>query len=69
MDDKLNLKSWDGPMLKRCLTERESLEVMKQIHEGVYGNHTNERSLAHKAMTQGYFWPKMLRDADQFVKR
>ena len=53
MEDKLYLKSWDGPMLKRCLMEREGLEVMKQIHEGVYSNHTSERSLAHKAMTQG----------------
>ena len=33
------------------------------------GNHTGRRSLAHKAMTQGYFWPKILRDAYQFVKK
>ena len=59
MDDKLYQMSWDGPMLKRCLMEREGREVMKQIHEGVYGNHTGGRSLAHKAMTQGYFWPNM----------
>ena len=55
MNDKLHQKSWDSPMLKRCLTEKESLEVMKQIHKGVCGNHTGRRSLAHKAMTQGYF--------------
>ena len=35
MNDKLYRKSWDGLMLKRCLTEREDLAVMKQIHEGV----------------------------------
>ena len=69
MDDKLYRKSWDGPMLKTCLTEKEGLEVMKQIHEGVCSNHTGGRSLAHKAMTLGYLWPKMLRDADHFVIR
>ena len=42
MDNKLYQKSWDGPMLKRCFTEREGREVMRQILEGVCRNHTGE---------------------------
>ena len=69
MDKKLHRKSWDGPLLKRCLTEEEVQEVMRQIHERVCGNHTGGRNLAHKATSQGYFWPKMLRDADKLVRK
>ena len=56
-------------MLKKCLTKREGQKLIRQINEGVCGNHTSCRSLDHKAMTQGYFWQKMLREANQFVKR
>ena len=69
MGNKLYQKSWDRPMLKRYLPEREELEVMKQIHKGICDNHAGRRSLAHKAMIQGYFRQKMLRDADQLVQK
>ena len=69
LGNKLFKRSWVGPLLKRCLTEEEGKKVMRQIHKGVYDNHTSGRSLAHKVMTQGYFSQKMLRDADQFVKK
>ena len=51
MDKKLYRKSWDMPFLKRCMIEEEGQEVMRQIHEGVCGNHTRGRNLAHKAMS------------------
>uniref|UniRef100_A0A2N9IRH8 Reverse transcriptase domain-containing protein n=1 Tax=Fagus sylvatica TaxID=28930 RepID=A0A2N9IRH8_FAGSY len=41
----------------------------KVIHEGVCGGHTGGRSLAHRAIGQGYWWPYMQKDAAQYVKR
>ena len=61
-------KSFFGPLL-RCLTEKEAVEVLDAIHSGVYGNHSGGRSLAHKAITAGYFWPYMMKDAIKFVKK
>ena len=49
-------KLFSGPLL-RCLTEKETIEVLDAIHSGVCGNHSGGRSLAHKAITVGYFWP------------
>ncbi|GFZ00544.1 hypothetical protein Acr_14g0001790 [Actinidia rufa] len=40
--------------------------VLREIHEGVCGNHSGARSLAKKAVRQGYFWPTMERDAATF---
>lgn len=61
-------KSFASPLL-RCLTEKEAVEVLDAIHFGVCGNHSGGRSLAHKAITAGYFWPYMMKNAVKFVKR
>ena len=61
-------KSLFGPLL-RCLTKNEAIEVLNAIHSGVCGNHSGVRSLAHKAITAGYFWPYMMKNAMKFVKR
>uniref|UniRef100_A0A2N9EZ43 Uncharacterized protein n=1 Tax=Fagus sylvatica TaxID=28930 RepID=A0A2N9EZ43_FAGSY len=37
--------------------------------KGVCGGHTGGRSLAHRAIGQGYWWPYMQKDAAQYVKK
>ncbi|XP_059623093.1 uncharacterized protein LOC132266252 [Cornus florida] len=66
--DQLYRRSFSGPYLK-CATPAEARQIMRTIHEGVCGNHSGGRSLAHKAMTQGYFWPNIARDAEKFSTR
>ncbi|XP_059658759.1 uncharacterized protein LOC132305096 [Cornus florida] len=39
------------------------------IHEEECGNHSGGRSLAHKALTQGYFWPYMAREVKEYSRR
>jgi ribonuclease HI len=34
-------------------------DLLFEIHEGICGSHTGGRSLAHRAMSQGYWWPYM----------
>ncbi|WJZ96115.1 hypothetical protein VitviT2T_014835 [Vitis vinifera] len=41
-----------GPYL-RCLNHSETLYVLAELHEGICGNHSGGRSLAHKAHSQG----------------
>ncbi|XP_059668730.1 uncharacterized protein LOC132313803 [Cornus florida] len=48
---------------------REARQILRAIHEGVCGNHSGGRSLAHKAMAQGYFWPNMSRDSEELSRR
>ena len=42
---------------------------MWAIHDDDCGNHAGGRSLAHKAINQGYYWPKMFKDAKEYVKK
>uniref|UniRef100_A0A2N9H4H0 Uncharacterized protein n=1 Tax=Fagus sylvatica TaxID=28930 RepID=A0A2N9H4H0_FAGSY len=39
-----------------------------EVHEGICGNHSGARSLAHKLTRAGYYWPSLLHDATQYVK-
>ncbi|GFZ06995.1 hypothetical protein Acr_18g0011650 [Actinidia rufa] len=57
--------SLTGPLL-RCLRPEEAEYVLREIHEGICGNHSGARSLAKKIIRQGYFWPTMERDAATF---
>ncbi|RVX18478.1 Retrovirus-related Pol polyprotein from transposon 17.6 [Vitis vinifera] len=45
------------------------LYVLAELHEGVCGNHSGGRSLAHRAHSQGYYWPTMKKDAAAYVKK
>ena len=41
---------------------------MKEVHEGICENHSGSRSLVHKLIRAGYYWPTMLKDAKAYVK-
>ena len=47
----------------RCLYQKEADYVMKEVHEGICGNHSGARSLVHKFIQAGYYWPTMMKDA------
>ncbi|KAI5313860.1 hypothetical protein L3X38_043036 [Prunus dulcis] len=68
IDDTPFRKSFSGPYL-RCLDPREVEWVLREIHQRTCGNHKGGGSLAHKALTQGYFWPYMARDVEQFSRK
>ena len=42
---------------------------MEELHEDICGNHTGGRFLAHKALTQGYWWPSMQKTSQDYAKR
>ena len=39
------------------------------MHEGVCGNHIGAWTLARKTLRQGYYWPMMLKDAMELVRK
>ena len=57
-----------APILK-CITGRDADYVLREAHEGVCGNHIGARALAGKVLRQGYYWPTMLRDATDLVRK
>ena len=68
IDGILYKRSYTLPYLK-CLSPTEAQYVLQEIHEGVCGNHTAGRSLMHKVLTQGYYWPTLAKDARLFLQR
>ncbi|XP_059669126.1 uncharacterized protein LOC132314260 [Cornus florida] len=68
INNQLYRKSFSGPYLK-CLSSTEAFVILKQIHEGDCGNHSSSRSLTHKVLTQGYFWPYLARNAEEYARR
>ncbi|GKV48883.1 hypothetical protein SLEP1_g55671 [Rubroshorea leprosula] len=55
--------------LLRCLNPYEVEYALREVHEGVCRSHVGARTLAHKVLRQGYYWPNMYKDATQFVQR
>ena len=56
------------PFLK-CIAGEDTEYVLREVHEGICGNHIGARTLAGKILRQGYYWPTMLKDATDLVKR
>ena len=56
------------PILK-CIAGEDADYVLREVHEGECGNHIGARALAGKALRQGYYWPTMLRDAIELVRK
>ena len=56
------------PILK-CITGKDIEYVLREVHEGICENHIGARALAEKVLRQGYYWPTILRDAIDLVRR
>nr|XP_023870650.1 uncharacterized protein LOC111983214 [Quercus suber] len=67
MKDILYKIGFSRPYL-RCLGPREADYVMREVHEGICGNHSRSRSLVHKLVRAKYYWPTMQKDAQAYVK-
>jgi len=57
-----------APMV-RCLGENETNLVILEVHEGVCGSRIGGRALSAKLLRVGYYWPTMLNDCAEFVKK
>jgi len=68
LNGELYKRAFLMPYLK-CLTPDEATYVLREIHEGVCGNHFGPRSLVGKTVRVGYFWPTMQKDAAELVKK
>ena len=56
------------PILK-CIAGKDTEYVLREVHEGICGNHIGARALAGKVLRQGYYGPTILKDATDLVKK
>ena len=67
LNDVLYKRGFSQPYL-RCLSPDEANYVLREVHEGACGNHSRARSLIHKVVRAGYYWPTIQADAKAYVK-
>ena len=67
-DQKLYKRSFSRPYLL-CVHSESSKLILEELHKGICGSHTGGRSLSYKAITQGYRWPNMQKEAHKYVKK
>ena len=65
-DKKLYKHSFSGPYLLYVHPEISD-SLLEELHEGICGSHTGGRSLSHRAITQGYWWPNMQKEAWEYA--
>ena len=54
LNDQLYKRGFSQPYLK-CLDPRDAKNVLREIHEGVCGNHSGPRSLIKQVVHARYF--------------
>jgi ribonuclease HI len=55
------------PLLK-CISQDKGKELLLEIHAGSCGSHIGLRALSAKAIRHGFYWPTLVRDAEQITK-
>jgi ribonuclease HI len=69
VDSKLyRCGAWSGVLMK-CVTKEDGYNILREIHEGVCGNHAASRMLVGKAYRAGFWWPTAVSDAEDLVRR
>ena len=56
-------------LLQRCLEMEEAQQVLVDIHEGDCENHSRVRGLSFKVLRMGYYWPTLIQDALNYIKK
>ena len=52
-----------------CLRPLDAESTLKEVHEGICGQHLGGRALAHKIAQLGFYWPNMLNEARNFTRK
>ncbi|VFQ79948.1 unnamed protein product [Cuscuta campestris] len=67
-DGILYKRSYNGVLL-HCLRVAEAKALMEEIHEGVCAEHQGPYSISRRAIIQGYFWPTVRKDCEEYVRK
>ena len=61
-------RGFSAPLLK-CIGKEDANYVLREVQEGICGNHIRAQALAGKTLRQGYYWSTMLKDGTELVKK
>ena len=55
-------------ILQRCIGSVEASKILKSFHSRVCRNHTQGKSLAHKTLIKGFYWPAQFANSQKVVE-
>ena len=61
-------RGFSTPIFK-CVGKEDTNYILREVHEGICGNHIEARTLTGKTLRQGYYWPTMLQDTIELVRK
>ncbi|XP_074328306.1 uncharacterized protein LOC141666212 [Apium graveolens] len=67
-DGQLYMRTFSAPTLK-CVDPDEADYCLREVHEGICGDHLAAKALAYKVIRQGYYWPTVHADFIAYVKK
>ena len=50
-------RGFSAPILM-CVGKKDANYILREVHEGICGNHIGARTLAGNTLRQGYYWPQ-----------
>jgi hypothetical protein len=69
VDNKLYRRGARSGVLMKCVTGEDGYDILKEIHEGVCGNHAALSTVVGKAYRAGIWWPTAVSNAEDLVRR
>ena len=61
-------RGFSSPILK-WVGKEDANYILREVHEGICGNHIEARTLVGKTLRQRYYWPTMLKEATELVRK
>ena len=68
INNRLYRRGYSTPWMK-CLCKTEGESVILEMHQGECGAHAGGRAIAQKILRMGYFWPTLMADTEDLIKR
>nr|GEU72360.1 DNA-directed DNA polymerase [Tanacetum cinerariifolium] len=67
-DDPFLFKICTDQVIRRCVHDKEALDILEACHNGPTGGHHGANLTAKKIFDVGFFWPTIYKNAHEFVK-
>ncbi|XP_076954174.1 uncharacterized protein LOC143628470 [Bidens hawaiensis] len=55
-------------ILRRCVTKEKGWDILKHVHGGLTRGHHDAHATAQKVFDSGFYWPTVVKDAEEFMK-
>lgn len=66
-EDPYLFRGCSDQVVRRCVSQKEGQNILKQCHSGPTGGHYNANRTIRKILDARFYWPQMFQDAQEYV--